>query len=500
MNTLDDEKKFLNFSSKHRNIAYEGRTNDEDRYVGKKGNVLTWFANSRDYLGSRDGKKDDTTGIPMFRVDGVGKNYECFVGEEKEKNVCSNRNYKGFVLFHYQKKKNIRKLDIGKYFAVEDGEVKPKKALSPEKIYEVAKKIYEDAYLFVTFDSSRHEVLVPMSKWVAEQVFKNGGKVELNKYNHVAKVFDKDGKEIKAPDDDIGAKIQEYFGKNVTADLPYAYTHMAIRNRVLNYRHNIRDRNGRNLVVISQYTNELVGRYTTAKKKKRMTRLMKKIGKAVQKVHRLKDRNYVFTGSYPLPNEQHMVSFCIVIKRGHAIVYMINSNGWKKTHDRYALPVKRDFQAYIRKFIPELRGKVSYRYVNQSAQRGGTCMTHADYITRHLAKDPKVSFDGTGVHPMKICFLAMQRGLAVDGLYRPTKQAGKFIPDDIDSIQASKCKTIQNVKPSIDNQKRNAYKKSVANKKKRGEFYGKSVRKVGNAKSRYQTNHYRNKAGFSRVF
>ena len=131
-----------------------------------------------------------------------------------------------------------------------------------------------------------------MSKWVAEQVFKNGGKVELNKCNHVEKVFDKDGKEIHAPEDDIGEKIQEYFNKNVTAEFPYAYTHMAIHNRVLNYRHNVKDKNGRQLVIISQYTNELVGRYTPAKKKKRMTRLMKKIGKAVKKARRLKNRNY----------------------------------------------------------------------------------------------------------------------------------------------------------------------------------------------------------------
>ncbi|GEM_PF-6747886 len=499
VDVLNDEKNFLHFSSKQRNVAYEGKVDGKKRYNSKEGNILGWLANNENFLGSKSRVKDENTGIPMFQIEGVGKNYECFAGEEKDKNICSNRNYKGFFLFHYKKKNNIRKLDVNKYFTIEDGNVKPKGKLSPEKIYEVAKKIYEDVYLFATFDERGNEVVVPMSKWVAEQVFKNGGKVELNKCNHVEKVFDKDGKEIHAPEDDIGEKIQEYFNKNVTAEFPYAYTHMAIHNRVLNYRHNVKDKNGRQLVIISQYTNELVGRYTPAKKKKRMTRLMKKIGKAVKKARRLKNRNYVFTGSYPLANEHHMVSFCIVIKQGSAVVYMINSNGWKKTHDRYALPVKRDFQEYISKFIPELRGKVSYRYVNQSAQRGGTCMTHADYITRHLAKDPKCRFDGTGVHPMKICLLAMQRGLAVDGLYRPTKKAGKFIPDDIDSIQASSCKIIKNTAPSIDNQKRNAYKKKVVNSNRRGEFYGKNARYVGNARTRYQTNHYRKKSGFLRT-
>ena len=401
-------------------------------------------------------QKCPTTNLPMQRVDIGLKNFNVEgvnLTIQNDNSVFDNFAPNKKVLLVKFKRKNNEEMmsidEIKKYVDIKNGNLVFLRKVSPEIIYKIAKSLNDEFFFAVNSQDN----IIPFSAEQAREVFANKKGFSLNSNLHINCIKDSDGNVIKPKT--IKSIFHDWFGKNVRHMHPYAYSDMVITKQVKHYKFVKKGSNGRNLIVKTQFSNELTGKRLSISNIHKLKKFITKCRTAYQKATTLGEE-HVFALPFPLYDKQHMLSLVIAFKpNGEVNATIINANGRKDAKDRYAIPIGEILQKAFEEYAPHMANKVKYFFHENKSQFGGTCMTHADCITRQIAKDEDFEKDGHDIHPVKIWEKAYMRGFATT-LFQHAKKQGMFIPDDVSVVKND----IDTYKDKIDTQ---YIKRSISN-------------------------------------
>ena len=412
---------------------------------------------------------DPITKIPMEQIDIGLKNFD-FAGTNVEispdtKTFDDFAPNKKMLLLKFKRKndKNIMSMqEIRKYIDIRDGEVVFIQKVTPEIIYKIAKSLNQEFY----FIANHQDNVIPLSKWQAEEIFAKRNKITLNEKMHIENIVNEKG-DIQKPID-IQSAFQSWFGKKVRHMHPYAYSDMVITQQIKHHEFIKKGSNGRNLIVKTQFSNELTDKYISLNRTSELEEFAYKCREAFHKATTFGEE-HIFALPFPLYSKNHMLSLVIAFRPdGKIKATIINANGRKDAKERYAVPIGNILQKTFERYAPNVAKNIEYFFHENNSQFGGTCMTHADCITKQLVKDPDFEYDGRELHPIKIWEKAYIRGFATT-LYQHARKQNKFIPDDTREVRnenddnEKKTKTTSKQiinRINTNKQQRNSYEKS----------------------------------------
>ena len=384
---------------------------------------------------------DNNTNLQMKNFNIGLKNFDVYatmVNCEQLKNISYN---KDLFLLKFKRKNDkhiMSQKDLEEYVKINNGEVKFLKAVTPEQICKIAKTLNNEFY----FVANCYDNVIPMSKFQAQQIFAKNNNVVLNENLHIKKITSREaGQELKT--NNLSDLFIHWFNNNVRHAHPYAYSDMVITEQVKHYKFLKKDKNGKYVNVKSQFSNELTNKYLTENNVYKLHDFVIKCQKMHNKARTLHEE-HVFALPFPLYSKEHMLSVILCFKpNGKINITVVNANGLKKAKDEYAIPIGNIIQKAFEKYSTTLPAQTSYFFHENNSQYGGTCMTHADCITKQLVKDPEFEKDGHDLHPIKIWEKAYIRGFAVT-LYQQALRQGKFISDNIKEVRQCNDKAINN--------------------------------------------------------
>ena len=433
------------------------------------------------YDGSAKEDVDPVTGIPMYKIDiGLG-NFDSSCNElsvSNKNDTLSNFACNGRILLIKFKRKNTKNImplsEVSNYIRINNnGEIVFLQKVDPETIYKIAKSLNNEFYFIV----NSLDNVVPLSPVQALSIFKKKQNFKLNSRQHVENVFDAEGNVQK--ENDLCSKFHDWFGKNVRHPHPYAYSDMVITERVKNYSFVKKRTDGSTYVVKSQFSNELTDKNITMGNIDVLKGFAIKCKDAFLNAS-LKKEGRILAMPCPLYSKNHMLSLVIAFKpNGEINATIVNANGDKNAKQKYAIHLCKIFQLAFEKYAPHVGSRVNYFFHENRSQFGGTCMTHADCITRQLAKDPEFERDGHDLHPIKILEKAYIRGVATS-IYQHAKKQGAFSAKNKNIVKNIKKKQI-----SVKNNKNNV---NDARKNKTSD--GNSISKRQNIKNLINTDKF----------
>ena len=381
---------------------------------------------------------DPLTKVPMQQIDIGLKNFDVAgvrldISKEEERfdNFAPNKKLL-LIKFRRKNSKDIMSInEIKRYIKLnENGEVEFLRNVTPEIIYKITKSLNNEFYFIANYQDN----VIPLSALQAEALFPKHRNFSLNSRMHVERIFDKEGN-VQKPSQ-LHDMVHEWFGKNVRHMHPYAYSDMVITRQVKHYKFVKTGKSGRKLIIKTQFSNELTDKYISIGNIHKLKAFAKKCNTAFLKATNFGEE-HVFALPFPLYSQHHMLSLVIAFKPdGKIKATIINANGRKDAKKRYAIPIGEILQRTFEKYAPNIAKNIDYFFHENNSQFGGTCMTHADCISRQLVKDPDFEYDGHELHPIKIWEKAYIRGYATT-LYQHALRQGKFIPDDVSVVKAA---------------------------------------------------------------
>lgn len=404
-----------NYYNNHNNSSVN---NDGGDYVSRNFTRIVKELSEEKKRCSEDGSAgeniDPVTGLPMYKMNIGLKNFDSSCNElivQNKNDTLGNFAYNGRILLMKFKRKNTKNImplsEVAKYVRINDnGKIVFLRKVDPETIYKIAKSLNSEFYFIV----NQLDNVVPLSPMQALLIFKKKQNFKLNSKQHVENVFDANDNVVKG--NDLCSKFHDWFGKNVRHAHPYAYSDMVITERVKNYSFVKKRADGSSYVVKSQFSNELTNKNITMRNINVLKGFAMKCKDAFLDAS-LKKEGRILAMPCPLYSKNHMLSLVIAFKpNGEINATIVNANGDGNAKQKYAIHLCKIFQLAFEKYAPHVGSRVNYFFHENRSQFGGTCMTHADCITRQLAKDPEFERDGHDLHPIKILEKAYMRGVA----------------------------------------------------------------------------------------
>ena len=373
---------------------------------------------------------DNNTGLEMTKIDIGTKQFNvsaCISEMPQFKDFASNSEV---LIVHFERKQNKDKLldekTLNQYISFDDdGNITILKPITSEMIYKIVNTLATDYYLIYTNDGK----ILPISCENMQNIMQNNCSFDITKNQHICNIKDKNG--YKQEPQTLCGKIFETFSKNVDCPSPYAYGHMSIPERVINRSYYRNNSKGDKYKVHAQFSNELIATYPTISNIVQLKSFALKL-KDANKIAKYGD-DVILAVPFPLYERKHMLSLvCSFTKEGEINFTIINANGRKNAREIYGLEISNILQKMIEEYAPELlenKDKIKYFFYENKSQIGGTCMTHADVITRGIVKDKNNAFDGKNYNPIRILQKAQTRGIA-SFIYEKAKEQGKFVKND----------------------------------------------------------------------
>ena len=419
--------------------------------------------------GCADGDIDQATGLQMHRMNVGLENFDSSCTEldiSNKNDTLGNFACNGRVLLMKFKRKNIKNMmpisEIEKYIHIsEEGKIVFLRRVKPETICKIAKSLNNEFYFIV----NSLDNVIPLSPAQASAIFKKKQNFKLNSRQHVENVFNSAGKIQRAGD--FRSKFHDWFGKNVRHPHPYAYSDMVITERVKNYRFIKKRPDGSHYIIKSQFSNELTGKNLTIENINSLKGFAEKCEKTFSSVSKNKE-GHIFAMPCPLYSKKHMLSLVIAFKpNGEINATIVNANGDTNARQKYAVHLCKIFQLAFEKYAPNVSSRVNYFFHENNSQFGGTCMTHADCITKRLAKVPDFKYDGHDLHPIKILQKAYMRAVPVT-MYQQAKDQGMFFAEDENVIKNIEKKRLDKRNIDINTDTINDLKKDKINDGSKG--------------------------------
>ncbi len=403
--------------------------NYNDIFLGDETLVSYNFALINDELkmakSKGNGSLDETSGVSMYQMDIGLKNFtfECTnINNDTNKTLhnFSPRNQLLLMKFTRNNSKDLMSMDeIKQYIDIKDCNIVFLQKVDSEMIYKITKSLNNEFYFIVNSQDN----VIPLLPYQAESIFKRGQDFSLNSNMHIGYISD--DKNNKQKSNAFQVAFYNWFCRNVHHMHPYAYSDMVIDKEVKNYSFK-KIENGHEITVKTQFSNELTDKAISLNTVGQLKDFALKCHKARFSALN-NNEEYVFAMPFPLYSKNHMLSLVLVFKPdGKVNATIINANGYKDAKYRYAIPIGSILQKVFERFSPDIGENINYFFHENSSQYDGTCMTHADYITKRLVKDRNIEFDGSGVHPIKIWEKAYIRGFATT-LYQHAKEQKAFI-------------------------------------------------------------------------
>ena len=398
---------------------------------------------------------------------------------------------KKIVLIKFQRNNNEKIMpieEVKQYVTIRNGKIVFLRPVNPDILYKITKALNNTFYFIVNSQDN----IVPISPEQAHEIFVKKNNMHLNSNLHIAKITDREGNKIDPHT--LQASFQDWFGKHAHHMHPYAYNDMVIPKQVKHFTWYKRDKNGRKIIVKTQFSNELTSINMSLNNIHLLRNFIEKCKLAFHKTMSTSEER-VFTMPIPLYSKHHMLSLVIAFKPdGKINATIINANGRIDARDRYAIPLANILQKAFERYAPHIAAKINYFFHENHSQIGGTCMTHADVITKQLAKDPYFEKDGSGIHPIKIWEKAYIRGFATT-IYHHAKRQGMFIPDDVNEVQ-NLFQTNENYRKNrINNniqsskQSRNDYEHNI-NYQKNNNYRQRDYFVIDTGRNRFNKNNY----------
>lgn len=398
---------------------------------------------------------DDNTKLNLTYSDIGTKSYEVYATRLKLQQFNSFTNGEEMLFIKFKKKYDEDAMpltEVRKYVSLSNGEITFIKPVTPEKIYQITKALNREFYFAV----NQQDQVIPMSPWQAKQIVANKNHIKLNKNLHISKIYNKNNMELIPPMENLSDNYIQWFNKTINHHHPYAYADMVIPDQVKKYNFTKKGSDGRTIKVHSQFSNELTQKEFNDIEDLR--NFVAKVNLARLRAKRNMEE-YVFAMPFPLYDQKHMLSIVVVVKpSGKINITIVNANRSPTAKKDYGDTIKRIIQKAFKhyaknnKSLKKIVKTVKYYFHENNSQYGPTCMTHADCITRQIAKDPDFEKDSHDIHPIKIWEKAYLRGFA-SNLYKKAKRQGKFIPDNIKKIENEKIKQKYNIKKKKINNK-----------------------------------------------
>ena len=401
--------------------------------------------------GSIEENIDSTTGIPMYKMDIGLKNFDSSCNEliiQNKNSTLGNFACNGRMLLIKFKRKNTQDVmplsEVAKYVRINgDGKIVFLRKVDPETIYKIAKSLNNEFYFIV----NSLDNVVPLSPVQALSIFKRKQNFKLNSKQHVENIFDAEGNVQK--ENDLCSKFHDWFGKSVRHSHPYAYSDMVITERVKNYSFVKKRKDGSSYIVKSQFSNELTNKNITMENINVLKDFVLKCKYAFSRAS-LYSEGRILAMPCPLYSKHHMLSLVIAFTpNGEINATIVNANGDRNAKKKYAIHLCKIFQLAFERYAPHIGSRVNYFFHENRSQFGGTCMTHADCITRQLAKDPDFERDGHDLHPIKILEKAYIRGFATT-IYQPANVQRAFFAKDTNIVKNIEVNTKKKDKNTID--------------------------------------------------
>ncbi len=369
---------------------------------------------------------DKTTNFPMYNLNIGLRNFdfECCDLE----NVVDNKTLNRFALngklllmkFKRKNRKDLMSIDeIRKYIDIKNGNIVFLRKVDPEIIYKIAKSLNSEFYFIVNSQDN----VIPMFPAQAELIFKKKQNFVINSNMHIGGIFDRNFNKQRF--NNLQSAFYDWFCNNVNHMHPYAYSDMVITEQIKKYSFKKKE-NGNEFNVKTQFSNELTDKLISLSNIKQLRGFAQKCQKALFTAIS-RNEEHVFAMPFPLYSKNHMLSLVIVFRpNGVVNATIINANGYRDARHRYAIPIGNILQRVFEKYAPNVGKKINYFFHENRSQFDGTCMTHADCITKRLVKDRELNFDGKNLHPVKIWEKAYIRGFATT-IYQHAKKQNAFI-------------------------------------------------------------------------
>lgn len=380
---------------------------------------------------------DKNTGKEMIEIDIGSKHFGVAISPVKipqlENVLAGDKNF--LFKFHRTDDKNIMSEDeIASYVQIKNGELNFLRTITPQIAYRLTKSINKDFYLVVDEQGQ----IIPLSNLQAQEIIKNNAKASLGENLHISN--------FQHTKTNLLDELQAWFGRNVPHPHPYAWSDMVITKQAKHYQFDMIEKNGKKTRVKTTWSNELTDIYLSKDNLGDLEHFAGRCKDAFKKATTKKEVQ-LFAMPIPLYSEQHMLSLVVAFKpNGEVNITIINANGMSDASKRYAGKIVEILDAMFEKYANHIRPK--YHFKENNSQIGGTCMTHADYITKKIAKDTTSTADGKNVNPIRIWEKAYIRGFATT-MYQKAQMQNRNKDDDIENLQKDgktkqhKCKTPQ---------------------------------------------------------